>query len=515
MLELLRWKHIAVVLICITSIYYSLPTLVPAISQSSFHSYFPKDKVNLGLDLQGGASILVEVDFAQYQRDQKQYISQQLSRALISNKQQATITETENGFSLSFINAPEKSTLGDIKDIFHSIGDISIDGQVVTADISKNGIKAMRDRLMLQTIEIIRRRIDESGTKEIDLQRQGDDYILLQVPGIENPEEIKDLLGKTAKLSFNLVDQRATEAWRTRKEFTPGTKILDSDFGPVAVKNKAELTGEMLETAFANVNNNKPGVSIKLSNVGAKLFSTLTQQNTHKQLAIVLDNKVLSAPVINEPILSGDSFISGSFTIKTANDLALLLRAGALPAPLKIAEERSVGPSLGSDSIASGKIAVVVGTGFVILTMFLFYGLFGMVANFAMLINLFMLIALLAMFEATLTLPGIAGMVLTLGMSVDANVLIFERIKEEFRNGRTPLSAIESGYNMALLTILDSNITTVLAALIMYIMGTGPIKGFAVTLCIGIGCSMFTAIILTRIIIDIWYRKYRPQMLPL
>jgi len=515
MFDSLRWKNIVVALVCVMSVYCAVPSLMPSVAQSSLKAYFPKERVNLGLDLKGGASILVEVDFAQYQRDQKQYLMNQIAGALRATSQLAVINENSQGFEIRFNDEPSEKVISSLKDIFHSIGEMDINGSNVAMRFSDKGIKDLHDKLMVQTMEIIRRRIDETGTKEIDLQRQSDDYILLQVPGIENPEEIKGLLGKTAKLSFNLVDKEATNAWRSKKEFTMGTKILDSEYGPVAVKSKTELTGDMLETAHATVQNNTPGVSIRFSNVGSKLFGTLTKNNTHKQLAIILDNKVLSSPVINEPILTGNSFISGHFTIKTANDLALLLRAGALPAPLKIVEERSVGPSLGSDSIAAGGRAVIVGTAFVILIMFLCYGIFGMIANLAMVVNLFMLISALAIFGATLTLPGIAGMVLTLGMAVDANVLIFERIKEEIRNGRTPLSAIESGYNMALITILDSNVTTVLAALIMYAMGTGPIKGFAVTLCIGIACSMFTAITLTRIIIDAWYRKHRPKTLPL
>ncbi len=515
MFDSVRWKNISIMLVCLFSFYYAIPTLIPSIETSPIRSYFPKERVNLGLDLKGGASILVEVDFHQYHKDQKQYIGNHILSTLRNNKQSAEIIEVSDGFNIALQGEVTDETISQIKSITRSIGDISVSNNNIYFVFSEEGIKSLKDRLMAQTIEIIRRRIDESGTKEIDLQRQGEDYILLQVPGIESPEEIKNLLGKTAKLTFSLVDHKATDAWRKNREFTNGTKILESDIGHVAVKNKVELTGEMLETAQATVQKNTPGVTINFSSIGSKLFANLTKNHTKEQLAIILDNKVLSAPVINEPILGGSSFISGSFTIKTANELALLLRAGALPAPLKIVEERSVGPSLGSDSINSGKIAVLFGTAFVIMTMLLFYGLFGMIANFAMLINLFMLVAALSLFGATLTLPGIAGMVLTLGMSVDANVLIFERIKEEVRSGRTPLSAIESGYNMAFLTILDSNITTMLAALIMYIMGTGAIKGFAVTLSIGIACSMFTAITVSRAIIDSWYRKYRPKTIPL
>ena len=515
MLDYQRWKNILVLMICLTSFYFSLPTLLPDIEQTAFGRYLPSDKVNLGLDLKGGASILIEVDVKQYQQEQEQHIMNQIYKLVREYTTSAPRSIDKSEYIVQLNSDLDEAIGHSIEEIISGGGDFTVENKELRIKFNDHASKSLCDRLMMQTMEIIRRRIDESGTKEIDLQRQGETYIQLQVPGVEDPSVIKKILGKTAKLSFSLVDNEATKAWRDKRSYSPGTRILESDFGPVAIKNKIELTGDMLENAQVKIENNRPGISIRFSNLGTKLFAELTKNNIGKQLSIVLDNKVLSAPVINEAIYGGDCFISGKFNIKSANELALLLRAGALPAQLKIVEEHTIGPSLGSDSIAAGQKAVLIGVFLVIVTMFLFYGIFGMIANFAMLINLFMLTSILALCDATLTLPGIAGMVLTLGMSVDANVLIFERIKEEMKLGRTPMASIESGYNLAIFTILDSNVTTIIAAMIMYFIGSGPIKGFAVTLCMGIACSMFTAITLTRIIIDLWYRKRRPKTLPL
>ncbi|MCL4158795.1 UNVERIFIED_CONTAM: hypothetical protein GTU68_035934, partial [Idotea baltica] len=321
----------------------------------------------------------------------------------------------------------------------------------------------MQDNLMNQSLEIVRRRIDENGTKEVDLIRQGEQYILLQVPGAENPDEIKRLLGKTAKLSFHLVKDSYGSAHNIdRSKVSISTKILPfSDNSGrrsfLGLDARPTITGEMLVNAQVSVDQASPVVSFKLNSIGARIFGETTSKNVGKMLAIVLDDKIISAPVINSAILGGSGVIQGSFSVQTANELALLLRAGALPVPLKIAEERTVGPSLGQDSIRSGTIAAVIGAILVFIFMFLFYGRFGIYANLALLLNIFLTIAILGIIGATLTLPGIAGMVLTIGMAVDANVLIFERIKEEFRNGRSVLSGIETGFQLAYATIIDSN----------------------------------------------------------
>lgn len=520
MLQAPKWKLYTIFVICLLSIYLALPSLFPSVNSPILTS----NKMNLGLDLKGGAYLLLELDFDSYEKEQLQKSLDQVRAKLRLNKIDSMEFSTVNN-QISFavrnmdqLDAAEKS-------VYEALGStvyVKRNSNSLIAEQNKETVTAMRNDLIGQSLEIIRRRIDETGTKEVDLQRQGDNYILLQVPGAENPEEIKRLLGKTAKLSFNLVEDFVNADASFDGRLNLGTKILplEDKTGTgqkmfVIVQSRSIISGEMLVDAQATVQYGAPVVQFRLNTLGAKLFGDVTSKNAGKQLAIVLDNKVISAPNINEPILGGSGIISGNFTIQSANELALLLRAGALPVPLKIAEERTVGPSLGQDSIEAGTKAALLGTVLILVFMFLFYGVFGMIANVALMINLFMAISILSLFGATLTLPGIAGMVLTLGMAVDANVLIFERIKEEARKGRTPLAAIESGFSLAFHTILDSNLTTVLAGVILYLFGNGPIRGFAVTLTVGIICSMFTAITLSKLLIAWWYRRNRPQVLPL
>jgi protein-export membrane protein SecD len=373
--------------------------------------------------------------------------------------------------------------------------------------------------VLSRSVEIVRRRIDETGTREPSIQREGDTRILVQLPGLRDPERIKSLLGKTAKLTFRFVDD----------EVRPGVDPVPagSELLPVApsersggekelvVRKRVMVSGDTLVDAQATFQNNAPVVSFRFDTTGAKRFGDATRDNVGKRFAIVLDNQVISAPVIREPILGGSGVISGQFTVQQVQDLSLLLRAGALPAPLTIIEERTVGPGLGADSIAAGKIASILGMAFVVIFMAITYGLFGLLADVALLVNLVLILAALSALQATLTLPGIAGIVLTIGMAVDANVLIFERIREEVRSGRGPVSAIDAGYKRALTTIVDSNLTTLIAAVLLFQFGTGPVKGFAVTLTIGLVTSMFTAIMLTRLLVVFWLRQRRPQALPI
>lgn len=464
---------------------------------------------------------MLEVDFASYERDQFQKFAEQIRISARREKIEIDNFKVSDHKILFTLKDMEKFKL--LAKVAHEVlgGNPSLknEGNNVELMIGESTLKAARKDLMAQTIEIVRRRLDESGTKELDLQAQGENYILVQVPGVTDPEEIKRLLGKTAKMSFHLVDDTVAVKEALAGNLPMGTKVLPFEekngrLQYAVVQSRSILTGDMLVDAkvvFDSYNN--PAVSFRFNNVGAKVFGEITANNVHKHLAIVLDNKIISAPVINGPILGGQGEITGGFSVQTANELALLLRAGALPVPLKVAEERSIGPSLGSDSIASGSKAAIIGVVAVVVFMVLFYGLFGLIADFALIFNLFLTIAILSLFNATLTLPGIAGMVLALGMAVDANVLIFERIKEELRRGRTPLAAIESGYNLAFTTITDSNLTTLLTTFILYIFGSGPVKGFAVTISVGIICSMFTAITLSKVIITLWCRKYKPKYL--
>jgi preprotein translocase subunit SecD len=524
MLHVSKFKLFAVLLVCLLSIYLSIPTFFPKLAESKYANLFAGYKVNLGLDLQGGAYIMLEVDFNSYEREQIQKFADQVRMFMrkdnidISNlviKDQRISFEIKD---ITKINEANKT----INNALNGAVTIKSEGNIMALTPDEAAFKSMRHDLMMQTIEIVRRRLDESGTKELDIQRQGSNYILVQVPGLNDPEQIKRLLGKTAKLSLHLVDDTVSINEALQGRIPVGTKILPLEDKTsreqqryIVIQSRAIVTGDMLVDAKVSININNPVVSFRFNNIGAKIFGDVTTQSTGKQLAIVLDNKVISAPVINEPILGGNGQISGNFTVQSANELALLLRAGALPVPLKVAEERTVGPSLGLDSIESGTKAAIIGTLAVILFMFLFYSLFGMIANFALIFNLLLTISILALFGATLTMPGIAGMVLALGMAVDANVLIFERIKEELRKGRTPLASIESGYNLAFSTIMDSNLTTLITTFILFIFGSGPVKGFAVTISVGIICSMFTAIVLSKIVIAYWYRFKRPNYLPL
>jgi len=352
------------------------------------------------------------------------------------------------------------------------------------------------------------------------IQRQGTDRILVQVPGLQDPTRLKELLGKTAKLDFRMVDVSMPAEQAAQGRAPPDDEILYSTTQPKTpylVEKRILVSGGDLTDAQPGFDQrtSEPIVSFRFNTSGARKFAQVTQENVGKPFAIVLDNQVISAPVIREPILGGSGQISGSFTVESANDLAILLRAGALPAPLTIIEERTVGPGLGQDSIAKGKISSYVGAAMVIVFMLATYGLFGLFANIAVAINVAMIFGVLSLLNATLTLPGIAGIVLTVGIAVDSNVLIYERIREEVRGGRTPINAIDAGFSRALATILDSNITTFIAAAVLFYIGTGPVRGFAVTLGIGIITTVFTAFTLTRLIVAYWVRWRRPQRVPI
>lgn len=506
-------------LVCVFAIYVSLPTFINV--EGGLEKFFLPNRMALGLDLRGGSSMLLEVDEASYIKEQIRLSAAQVQKTLaISGLKVGDPHITEHGFSIKDVSQDQfvpiesaiASTLG-------YSAKTSYQDYTVDVEYQPTALREMGNELMNQTLKIIARRIDESGTKEIDLQRQGENYISLQVPGVYDPAHLKSLLGKTAKLTFNLVDDNIQSASDfTYQASKPGFKILPIEVGEdvkshLQVQAMPVISGDMLLDARVALNMGMPVVNFKLNDIGARIFGDFTSKHKGKRLAIVLDNKILSAPVVNEPILGGSGVISGKFNLEAAEDLAILLRAGALPAPIKIAQESMVGPTLGTDSIEAGKKAVILGIIFIVTLMMLVYKFFGLVANIAVIMNIFLMLAVMILLNATITLPSIAGIVLTLGMAVDANVLIFERIKEELRRGNSNLSAVRSGYKAAFVTILDSNVTTIIAALILYIFGYGPIRGFAVALIIGILCSMFTAITLTKIIISDWLRAYKPDKL--
>lgn len=520
MVNIARWKIILILIVCAFGIIYSSPNFMGAGTRDwvskNLPAIFPSKSVNLGLDLQGGSHILLQVELDNVIAERAESTTSGLRPELRKKKiRYKRLKDTKDGVLVTLSNAEDVDTVRKIiKDIDR---DMMIDvknDNIIEAKFSEDAVKEIQDQTIEQSIEIVRRRIDETGTREPIIQRQGDDRILVQLPGVDDPQHIKDLLGKTAKLSFHIVSEGAQS-----NVSAGGTMILPLVEYPgetIAVERRARLTGDMLTNAqYSPDRNGGAAVSFRFNTIGAKRFCDLSRELVGRRFAIVLDNEVISAPVIREAICGGAGQISGNFSIKEANDLALLLRAGALPAPLTIMEERSVGPSLGADSVEAGKIASVIGMVLVLAFMLIMYRLFGVFAGVALLVNMALIFALLSGLQATLTLPGIAGIVLTIGMAVDANVLIFERIKEEIKNGRSVIAAVDAGYSRAMSTIVDSNLTTLIAAFILYSFGTGPIKGFSVTLGVGIITSFFSAIMVTRLMVVFWIKNKRPKTLPI
>jgi preprotein translocase subunit SecD len=523
MLYFANWKILLICVACALGVLFSLPNLFTPAQLAWLPAQIPHKQVNLGLDLRGGSYLLLEVDVAAAQSEQLNSIIDNVRNALLDAKIGYTGLNVENNAIVFTIR--DQDRIDDAKNALAKID------PAISVDIGSDGAGKMqftaqateqrRQQAVDQSIEIIRRRIDETGTKEPTIQRQGADRILVELPGVGNPEHVKELLGKTAKLTFQLVDQSMSPEEAKRGRMPLGDEVLpaqtDRPGQPQSylVKRRVMVGGDTLVDAQATFQNNEPVVSFRFDTAGARRFGDATRDNVGKPFAIVLDNKVISAPVIKEPILGGSGIISGSFTVQSASDLALLLRAGALPAPITILEERSVGPDLGADSIHDGAVSCIVGVVLVVVFMFLFYGLFGLFADIALFFNLCLMLGTLSLLGATLTLPGIAGIALTLGMAVDANVLIYERIREEIRSGRTMLSSLEAGFTRAFGTILDSHVTTLVAGILLYWLGSGPVKGFAVTLSIGVLTSLFSAILVTRLQIVSWVRRWKPREIPL
>ena len=476
-------------------------------------------KINLGLDLQGGSYLLLEIDNTPVidQKIQnltiviKNYFKEKNIRInnikLINQKISFSVDEK---FKQSVLDefTDEESNINPYYPRFKSHQlDILEKNNSFIVNYSKQGIIELKTSSQDQALEIVRRRIDEIGTNEPNILKRGNDRILVELPGLDDPMRIKSLLGKTANLTFRFVTNNTEDSFGAEK-----LKYVDSTDEAV-VSKRIILSGENLLDAQPRMNNetNETVVSFTLDRVGAKRFGKATSTGIGKQLAIVLDGKIISAPVIRDTIASGSGQISGGFTFQSATDLALLLRSGALPAPLNIIEERTVGPDLGQDSINSGIIALVIGFILVILFIFVKYKIFGLITNVTLIINLFLLVGILTMFEATLTLPGIAGIILTVGMAVDANVLIFERIKEELKNEKNNLIAFDGGYTKSRTAILDANITTLLAAIILFFMGSGPIKGFSLTLGVGIFTTLFSVYFIARLLTVLYVLKNKEK----
>lgn len=515
------WKKWLTILLCTLSVLYAVPNLVPRdvikpIAETS-SGWLPVHPVNLGLDLQGGSYLLLKVDMDTALHDRFVGLADAVRKEL-QERQVGYIglEAVADGVSFTLRDPAAQAQMDAVRRALDSGLVLDTEaGNVIHLRLSEAEQTKFRQQVLDQSIEIVRRRVDESGTREPLIQRSGDDRVLLQLPGVSDPQQIKRLLGQTAKMTFHLVDDNATLAGGLSAP--PGYMSVPDRDNPnlhYVIRRQPALSGETLTDAQTGVNaNGQPAVHFRFDALGTRRFADITRANTGQRFAIMLDGKVITAPVIREPITGGRGQIDGNFTIASANELALLLRAGALPAPLTVLEERTVGPGLGQDAVQAGKISGIAGLLLVLVFMVLTYGRYGVYANVALLINVAMIFAVLSLLGATLTLPGIAGIVLTIGIAVDANVLIYERIREELRLGRTPLSAVDAGYSRAMASIMDSNLTTIIAGVILFMLGAGPVRGFAVTLTLGVVTSMFCAIMVTRLMVLRFLRTRRPATL--
>jgi preprotein translocase subunit SecD len=532
-----KWRLVLILIVFIGALIYSFPTLATLTKEapSWWPKFFPQDKIHLGLDLQGGMHLILEVDTAEAVESEMERFKNDLQNDLKKEQIFALSVERVQGDKIEvlLLNPEVKTRDGGFDDYLEESYPIlkAIDSQQegdrvkVLLEMDPRQIADIKKSAVDQALETIRNRIDEFGVSEPEIARQGSSRILIQLPGVDDPQRAKDLIGKTALLEFKLVDDLNSLQRALAGDIPFGDVILyerqeDPKTGavrkiPYLIKDKALMTGDALKDARVRFNEfNRPEVTLSFNAAGARQFDRITAENKGSRLAIILDNNVYSAPVIEERISGGEARIkSTSFTLEEAKDLAIVLRAGSLPASVDYLEERTVGPSLGQDSVRKGITSIIIGGILVVLFMIIYYRLAGAVADIALIMNLIIIMGVLAAFKATLTLPGIAGLVLTVGMAVDANVLIFERIREEIRMGKPPRAALESGYSKAFLTIMDANVTTLIAALVLLQFGTGPIKGFAVTLSIGIVASLFTAMVVTRFVFDLVLSKVRVKRL--
>ncbi len=508
-------KFLVTLFIIVFSLLYAIPALFQ--NHKLFPKYFDAKSIRLGLDLQGGSQLLLQVETEAALNEKLQNFEEDIRSKLEENKLSfENISKVDNKVIISFTNKNSLEKAFKINKDFPTL-EFKRDDLLIHASFNEEYLKDYNSSLMIQSLEIIRKRIDEVGTNEPIIQIQGNQRILVQLPGLKDPDRIKSLLGKTAKMNFRLVDEKNMQSINEKKYFV-GSEIIEHADMQVSyvIKKRVGVSGDNLVDASASVDQfNRPIVSIRFDSIGSRKFADLTSKNVGKRFAIVLDNKVISAPVIQEPIPTGNAQISGNFTFETANDLAILLRAGSLPAPISIAEERTVGPSLGKDSIKAGSVSLMIAFGLVLVYMFLIYGKVAFIANSVLIINILFLVSWLVLLEATLTLPGIAGIALTVGMAVDANVLIFERIREEQLLGRSKISSIETGFSQAFRAILDANVTTLIAAVILFFMGSGPIRGFSITLGLGVFSTIICTMVISRLLINYFYIQNRERNLKL
>ncbi|HEX6859156.1 MAG TPA: protein translocase subunit SecD [Caulobacteraceae bacterium] len=530
MLNLARWKIILVIAAVVFGIWFTVPNLMTPKQREAMPGWFPKQTLNLGLDLQGGSYLLLEVDTAELRKEKVTALIEDVRTTL--RNEQIEFTDLGQAGGAVSVRITDPAKIEAAYAALNKLGNFTKTGQ---RDLTVTRGEAQRLRLTLseqalreqeagaveQSIEIIRRRIDELGTREPSITRQGENRVVVQAPGESDPERLKNVIGQTAKLTFQMVDDSVTPAEIAAGRIPPGSELLPSGDGYSAaylVRRRALVSGEMLTDARQSNDpqTGAPLVTFRFNSQGARRFGEATTRNIGKRFAIVLDDKIISAPVIQSAITGGSGQISGNFTVESANDLAVLLRAGALPARLTVEEQRTVGAELGADAVQAGMTSTIVGFVSILLFMILSYGLlFGGISVVALLVNGILIIATMSVTQATLTLPGIAGLILTLAVAVDANVLIYERMRDEIRAGRTVIASMEAGFSRAMSTIIDANVTTILAALIMFQFGSGPVRGFAWTLSIGVVTSVFAAVLITQVLLALWFRARRPKTLPI
>ena len=528
MLQLSRWKVALVILAGVFGLVFTLPNLLPASVTRSLPG-FMQQKLNLGLDLQGGSYLLLEVDLKALKQEQLNNSVEETRRILGEASIAFSGLGVQDGAVRVRITDPAK-----LADAQRRIGDAApqLPGgagreftvargpdQTLILQPAARYDQLSSSRAVDQSIEVIRRRVDQLGTREPTILKQGLNRIVVEAPGESDPAKLRDVIGKTAKLSFQMLDDAAPQGQPPTSPPPGGDVIVKGDsLSPFyTLKKRVLVSGEDLVTASQTFDSqtNQPQVFFRFNGRGARRFGEATAQNIGKRFAIVLDNAVISAPTIQSAITGGSGVINGNFTQESANELALLLRSGALPAPLNVEEQRTVSAELGADAVRTGAISLGIGAAAIIVFIVLAYGLFGVFAAVALIVNVLMLIATLTTTQATLTLPGVAGLILTLAVAVDANVLIYERMRDEERAGRTPLIAADSGFRRALVSIIDANVTTLISAAIMFQFGTGPVRGFAWTLSVGVLTSLFTAILITQVLIGWWFRAAKPKTLPI
>ena len=536
MFELSRWRVYLVLLATVWAVLFAAPNVIPASVRAHLPPIMPRQAINLGLDLRGGSHIMLEVDTRALLKERLESQAESMGKELSNAKPRINYTGKSAGNGVARLKVLDpndqdralKLIRTMLRPSFSALGGSSSDGYVVSiapdgaieVRMTKDGLEALERDAIGRSIEVIRRRVDAMGTSEVSIVRQGANRIVVEAPGASDPEELKRRIGKTAKMEFHIVDSTVSPEDAASGRAPPGSMILPTDEPNepfLAVKSRVEITGDDLKDASGGYQQQtgEAIVNFAFNNKGALAFCRLTRQYHGSRFATVLDGRVITAPTIDEPICGGGGYIHGRFTIESANELGELLKAGALPAPLTVVEERTVGAELGQDAINAGVTAGAVATVGVVIFMVLAYGLFGAMACVALVINVLMILASMSMVGATLSLPGIAGLILTIGMAVDANVLIYERMREEQANGRSPAIALDAGFNRAVVTIIDSHLTQILAALILFQFGHGPVRGFAWTLSIGCITSVFTAVLTTQLFIHWWFRLVRPKQLPI